>query len=230
MKIPLSAALATISAICVLTAADVTNSGVLDDSMAGVLKTDMVALAEHLGDTSEAGQNHAARLLAAACRIKTEARVSTKSMTRVVVLAGWREALNRWDDLELEIVLLQSGGGTMWTHMMQRNDAQTEEFLDGIADHLPLEEAELQPGKARAIDELLKGAKNRLAQAKTDAAKAGLKPGHHASGLARSLEEAHAQLKWQFRYAGDEATTERLLVWCKETAGAWEAMNKPEKP
>jgi hypothetical protein len=98
MKFPLSAFLASTSAISFLAAAEVANSVAPDDSMARVLKSDGFSLAEHLGDTSEAGQDHAARLLAAARRIKTEARVSAKSMQWLLVLSGWREALNRWDD------------------------------------------------------------------------------------------------------------------------------------
>ncbi len=201
-----------------------------DDSMARVLKSDWFALAEHLGDASEAGQNQAAQLQAAAWRVKTETRVSATSMWRVLILGGWRDALYRWEDLELEIVLLQSGGGTMWSHMMQRNDSETAEFLDGIADQLPVKETELKPETARAIDDLLKGAKKRLALAKADTAKHGGKPVINAADLSRRLEETHDLLKWQFRLAGDEATTERLLLWCQDAASVWESVNKPANP
>lgn len=231
MTIPHFFVFASASAIGVLAADEPATKPISpNDSMARVLKTELFDLAEHLGDTSEAGQDHAARLQAAARRIKTEARVSAKSMQRVLVLAALREALSRWEDLELEIVLLQSGGGTMWGHMMQRNDAETEEFLDGIADHLPLVGAEPKSDTAGAIDGLLKGAKKRLAQAKADAAKSGHKSERQAADLSRRLGEAHDQLKWQFQFAGDDETNNRLLLRCRETASVWEAMNHPEKP
>lgn len=224
MKIHLAAALASISAISLLAADESTKPAVHDDSMAHVLESDWFTLAKHLGDASEAGQNHAARLQAAALRVRTETRISVKSMQRVLVLAGWREALNRWDDLELEIILFQSNGGTMWSHMMQRNDVETEEFLEGIADHLPLEGPELKTETARAIDGLLRGAKNRLAQAKADAAGTGRNPEPQATDLARRLDDAHALLKWQFRFAGDESTTKRLIDRCQDAGSVWEAI------
>lgn len=118
----------------------------------------------------------------------------------------------------------------MWTHMMQRNDAETEEFLAGIADHFPLEESELNPETGRAVDRLLEGAKKRLAEAKVDAGKAGLKPERHEADLSKRLEEVHDLLKWQFQSAGDAATTKRLLDWCRDCASAWEVENRPEKP
>ena len=226
----LSASLILIT-ILSLHAADEANKPVVpDDSLAHVIQSDEFELAENLGDTSEAGQNHAARLLAAARRIKTEVRVSAKSMQRVLILDSWREALNRWDDLKLEIVLLQSGGGTMWSHMMQRNDAETEKFLAGIADHLPLEGADLTPETALAVDGMLTEAKKRLARAKKDATEIGLKPERQAADLLRRLEDTHGLLKWQFRFAGDATFAKRLLDRCREAASAWKEINDEAQP
>ncbi len=90
----------------------------LDDSQAHVLQSDWLDLARELGDESEAGQDEAARLQAAAKRIQTESRVAGKSMRRVIILNEWRETLNRWEDLQLELVCLWNGGGTLYHHMM----------------------------------------------------------------------------------------------------------------
>src|SRR6478609_3855641 len=69
-RISISLILAAISSVSV--ADETTKPGAADDSMTSVLKTELFALAEKLGDTSEAGEDHAAQLLAAARRIQTE--------------------------------------------------------------------------------------------------------------------------------------------------------------
>ena len=51
--------------------------------------------------------------------------------------------------------------------------AQPEDLLPGVSDHLTLECADLKFESARAIDDLLKGAKKRQAQANAEATKAG---------------------------------------------------------
>lgn len=194
-----------------------------DDSMAHVLKTESYyTLAEALGDPSAAGEDNAARLLAAARRIQTEARVASKSMRRVMVLDGWREALDQWDDLQLELVWFWSGGGTMYYHMMSGNDATNEEFLAGIADNLPVVGKPLTKETALEIDGLLKKAKERLAQAKAEIKRRGEKPRNPIGNLVQRLEEAHAALKSQFQFAGDDATTQLLLHQCKEPTELWQ--------
>lgn len=96
-----------------------------DDSHTHVLKSsDFFTLAQELGDTSVAGENEAARLMAAAKRIQTETRVASKSMRRVMILGEWRAALKHWEDLQLQLVLFWSGGGSMFTQMRSEKLAQ----------------------------------------------------------------------------------------------------------
>ena len=228
MKIPRPVALILVATLH-LTAAEPT-SPAPNDSLAPVIKADWLDLARELGDESEAGQNEAARLQAAAQRIRTEARVAAKSMRRVMVLAGWRDVLNRWHDLELEIVLLQSGGGTMWRHLIQRDDALTERFLDTIADRLPLETQPLKPDIAPTLDDLLHATAKRLARAKADAARNGQDPDAQAQALTKRLEAAHADLKWQFQFAGDATTTQLLIAWCRDTGNTWESLQEGDGP
>ena len=218
---PLSLILATTLS---LTAAEPTQKPhTPDDSHTHVLKSsDFFTLAQELGDTSIAGENEAARLMAAAKRIQTETRVASKSMRRVMILGEWRAALKHWEDLQLQLVLFWSGGGSMFTQMMSGNDFTTEVLLGGIADHLPLVEKPLSKETSQKIDGLLKKAKDRLAQGKTAAKKRGDESRMRYEKLAQQLEEAHAALKYQFQYASDDATTQLLLDRCMEPTELWE--------
>lgn len=193
-----------------------------DDSQAHVLKSDWLDLARELGDDSEAGQDEAAYLQAAAKRIETETRVASKSMRRIMILKGWREALNRWDDLQIQLVWIWSEGGRMYYHMLFRNDAVNEDFLASMADHLPLTGKPLTKETDIKIDDLLKKANERLAQVKAQLKRSGCKPPISIGNFAGQLEEAHAALKSQFQYAGDDAATQLLLDRCKDPTELWE--------
>jgi hypothetical protein len=194
-----------------------------DDSFAHLLKAEkFFDLAQELGDSSEAGMNQAAILMANAKRIDTEGRIGSKSMRQVLVLADWREALNRWSDVQLELVWCWNGGGMMYYHMMQRNDAYNEDFLAEVAERLPLATTPVSNETAAKIDDLLKKAKARLAQIKAETTRTGIKPLLRIDDLPRRLEEAHAALKQQFPYAGDEHTTRLLLDFCEEPPELWD--------
>lgn len=204
-------------------AVEVVKPPAADDSMAHVLKaTDYFTLAQELGDPSVSGQKEAANLQAAARRIQTDFRVGSRSMRRVMVLNEWRQTLTRWDCLQLELVIFWNGGGTMYYQIMGSNAAASEVFLDGIADNLPLERKPLTKETVRQIEELLKKAKERLAQAKLQTKRRGEKTPAGFADLGRRLEEANAQLKWQFELAGDDATTQLLLGQCREPAELWQ--------
>lgn len=223
MTIPLAVSLILAVTFGLAAAEDAVKPPAADDSMAHVLKTESYyTLAEELGDPSAAGEREAASLQAAARRIQTEFRVASKSMRRVMVLNEWREALNRWNCLQLELVMFWSGGGTMYSQMMGGDAAVTEDFLAGIADHLPVAGKPLTKETAREIDGLLKKSKERLAQAKLQTKRMGVKPPPRVADLARRLEEAHSALKSQFQFAGDDATTQLLLHQCKEPTELWE--------
>lgn len=199
------------------------------DALEHVLQAKVFELSEELGDTSEYGQDVASSLKAHACRMKTEARIGAVSMRRVSVLAVWREALDAWEDLELDFVMLQSGGGTMWSHQKSRNNLAIEEFLDEIADRLPLEEVDLPPTVDRELAVLLKDAKTRLAKATKD--DLGNDPSMAAvvkkrsAALGERMEHVHQRLRECFRLSGDAKTTAALLKYCKDCAGTWSSMN-----
>ena len=193
-----------------------------DDSQAHVLKSDWLDLARELGDDSEARQDEAARLQAAAKRVETETRIASKSMRRVMILEGWRDVFNRWDDLQIELVWIWSEGGLMYYHMLFRNNSVNEDFLAGLADNLPLTGKPFTQQTAIEIDDLLKQAKVRLAQIKAQIKRTGHKPPVPIGNLAGQLEEVHAALKSQFLYAGDDPATQLLLERCKEPTDFWE--------
>ncbi len=192
-----------------------------DDSQAHILKSDWLDLARELGDESEAGQDEAARLQAAAKRIETETRVASKSMRRVMVLEDWRGTLNRWDDLQIQLVWIGAEGGLMYYHMLFRNNAVNEDFLATLADNLPLTAKPLTKDTAIKIDALLKKAKERLAQFKAQTKRSGYQPPIPIGTLGQQLEETHAALKTQFQYAGDDAATQLLLDRCKDPTELW---------
>ncbi len=98
-------------------------------SISEVLKHTPEQLAEKLGNRSEAGENHAARLWASAKRVETDYVLGKTSIQAVQRLNEWRELLNTWQDLKLQARAMESGGGTMWNHMSARNDAWIEMFL-----------------------------------------------------------------------------------------------------
>ena len=84
--------------------------------------------------------------------------------------------------------------------MAARNGALLEEFLDGIADNLPIEGKQPDKKTIALIGCLLEGAKERLAIAKEEAIKYGGKPQLQAARISRQLDEAHDMLIGQFSF------------------------------
>jgi hypothetical protein len=223
MRLPLSVVITFFGASTFATAEQAGKCFALEDSMVQVLDADQYYdLAEKLGDCGEAGQNHAAILMANAKRIETETRVASKSMRRVIVLKNWRETFNCWDDLQIQLVWIWSEGGLMYYHMLFRNDAANEDFLASLADNLPLTGKPLTKETTAKIDDLLKMANARLAQVEAQIKRSGYKPPISMASFAGRLEDAHAALKAQFQYAGDDAATQLLLSRCKDPTELWE--------
>jgi hypothetical protein len=189
------------------------------DPLDVVLALSIEDLALKMGDPSEAGMDRAARLWATAKRVETEGELAKHSVRRVEVLAVWRSALDRWQDLQLEIVYMDAGGGTMWSHMMSRNDAELEKFLSGVAAQLPVEEKEPDPQTAKALDELLKKSLKWMEEvAKGDEFD---KPDpKQVASIRQRLKEAHAQLKWAFALSGNAETATKMLRYCREADAA----------
>ena len=98
-------------------------------SVSEVLKHTPEKLAQILGNTSEAGEDHAAQLWATAKKIETNSTLGKKSVQSVQRLNQWRTVLNTWADLTLHAKSIETGGGTLWGHLSARNDAWIEEFL-----------------------------------------------------------------------------------------------------
>lgn len=198
-----------------------------NDSMAEVLKMDSyLDLAEKHGETSECGQDYAAKLHANAVRIQTETRLASTSMERVIVLGMWRDALDRWDDLGLEVVILYMGGGSMWGHQMMRNNDAIEEFLSPIAGKFGVTAVDLKPKTIAELDKLLKVRMTQISQAKAQAVKRKEKPQADVAELTEKLKENHAQLVNAFKYTGDDTTTQILLDWCKRSTASWDALTR----
>jgi hypothetical protein len=222
MKFAVSASFILFGASAVVATADQGNPTTPDDSMAHVLKADQFYdLAEELGDSSESGQNQAAILMANAKRIETEARISSKSMRRVMVLGEWRKVINDWNDLQLEVVWFWRGGGTMYYHEMWRNNVAIENTLARVAEQLPLTGKPVTKETSLKIDALLKQSMKRLAQAKAEIKRTGHQPPMPIESLTERLKEAHSLLKAQFRYAGDETNRQYLLDLCEEPTEHW---------
>lgn len=98
-------------------------------SVTELLKHTPEKLAQILGNTSEAGEDHAAQLWATAKRTQTNAKLAKTSVQALQRLNEWRDVLNKWEDLKLQAQGIESGGGTMWSHLSARNDAYIETFL-----------------------------------------------------------------------------------------------------
>ena len=119
-------------------------------SATAVLKYTPDKLAQKLGNVSEAGEDDAAQLWASAKRLETEAILGKTSVQAVRRLNYWRKVLNQWEDRKLEARGIESGGGSMWSHLSQRNDAWIEKML---AKHMvELSKEREDQGKAFTID------------------------------------------------------------------------------
>ncbi len=198
-----------------------------NDSITEVLKiNNYLDLAEKHGETSECGQDYAAKLHANAVRIKTETRLANTSMERVIVLGLWRDALDRWDDLELEIISFYMGGGTMWGHQMMRNNDATEEFLSPIAGKFGITAVDLKPKTISELDKLFKVRMKHISQAKAQAVKRKEKSQACVTELTKKLKESHALLVHSFEYAGDDTTSQILLDWCKRSTASWDVLTR----
>lgn len=184
------------------------------ESMERVLTVDFFELAKSMGDTSEAGQNEAAMLQVEARRIRTESRLAKQSMRRVVVMAYWRRALNLWYDAQYDMIYLLEGGGTMWFHIMARNDIEVEEFLEEIADLFPTESAEVPEAVGKRLRQLIEKTDTQFKNAEAAAKKHGTLDAKAIKAVRTRLDKAQMELQNVFRHAGDKETAEKILAEC----------------
>jgi len=116
----------------------------LTSALALKLGTD--GLSKYTGE-SEAGQDQAARLYAAARRLKTENALAQKDLAQVLVLDSYRDVLSRCRAGFCELAYIVNGGGTMYSHGEARDCASVEDFLADVARQLPFAEGK---GSAKA--------------------------------------------------------------------------------
>lgn len=189
------------------------------DPLDVVLSLRIDELAMKRGIPSEAGLDRAARLWATAKRVETEGRVAKRSVRRVGVLSNWRFALDRWQDLQLELVATATGGGTMWGHLRSRNDVDLEKFLAGVADQLPLEGNDTGPVTSKALEELLTTSLAWLDEAAKGDGRRKPRP-EHVTSIREQIKDAHEDLKWAFRFSGNAEAAEKMLHYCREAEAA----------
>jgi hypothetical protein len=84
---------------------------------------------------SEAGQDIACQLYAAAKRLQTENRLAKQDLRLVTELDWLRRTLGDCIDGFCSMAYGINGGGTMYTHAESRNDASLEDFLADFSKH-----------------------------------------------------------------------------------------------
>ncbi|MDG0993190.1 MAG: hypothetical protein P8O22_00495 [Akkermansiaceae bacterium] len=122
-------------------------------TLSDVLQYTPAQLVKEMGYAGEAGENRAAKIWAAAKRSQTNYTLGKNSVQAVLRLEEWRMMLNEWEDLKLQARAIESGGGTMWSHMSIRNDAWIESFL---AQHAIQLSAEPKPSDVQFTANYLK--------------------------------------------------------------------------
>ena len=115
-------------------------------TLSRALKLGPEKLAEQT-DGSEAGQDRAAHLYAAAKRIETESALAQRDLEQVVVLDSWRDAISACRRGSCSLAYIVNGGGSMYSHGQARDCAEVEDFLAVFAKSLPLPEGK---GSAKA--------------------------------------------------------------------------------
>ncbi len=180
-----------------------------------VLAHDPEELAFKLKDMSEAGQDNAARMWATAKRLETENMLAASSVQTVLRLGYWRNVLDRWQDLWLELQSLESGGGSMWGHFSARNDATLEEFLAANAQGLTAESADA--GEKVSLD-VLEQATNHIAKAKTLAKELDRDIDQASKDLLNKMDEAQSELRFSLSTIRDAKTRKTVNQWLLEKA------------
>ena len=119
------------------------------------LKLGSENLTEYTG-LSEAGQDRAAQIHAAARRIQTEHSLGDKDLKLVLALDEWRESLTNCRRGFFTFMYMIEGGGTMYGHAQARDCNEVEDFLADLSKRLPLEGKGKGDAKAiRQIDDTL---------------------------------------------------------------------------
>lgn len=179
-----------------------------------VLSLDPDELAMKLGDGSEAGQDRAARMWAAAKRLETENRLAKKDVGKVLRLDGWRRALERWQSLQLETFAREAGGGTMWGHLASRDDVTLERFLAEHAEGLTADDAD--EVEAAGLD-LLGPSMKRLDAAEKMIKEFGM-PGFDRKDLEQRLTRSQQELSWMTGALADADARRAVTEWITSLA------------
>lgn len=128
-------------------------------TLSRALKLGPEKLAEQT-DGSEAGQDHAAHLYAAAKRIETDSALAQRDLEQVVVLDSWRDAISACRRGSCSLAYIVNGGGTMYSHGQARDCAEVEDFLATFAMSLPLPEGKGSAKAAKQVEDAIAFLKN----------------------------------------------------------------------
>jgi hypothetical protein len=89
---------------------------------------------EHTQDESEAGQDEAAKLYAAALRLKTENALAQKELRDIFTLDHMRKTLSRCRGSSIDLAGFINGDGTTFSHASIRDCAAVEIFLSKMVE------------------------------------------------------------------------------------------------
>jgi len=102
----------------------------------------------------EAGEDQAARIYAAAKRLETENKLAQRDVEQILELGYWRKVLNDCTDGFCMTAYGINGGGSMYSHAANRNDADLELFLAGFAQKLPLQPGTGDPASLAKVEKM----------------------------------------------------------------------------
>ncbi len=179
-------------------------------SAKSILAKDPDTIASDLHDVSEAGQDRAARIWATAKRLETETKLAATSVPGVMQLDYWRQTLNRWQDLWLDLRSVESGGGTMWGHFAARNDATLEKFLAAQCEGLSMDFSDSEENVS--LDVLGRAAKH-VQKGKVLAKDMGRDIDQLSKKLLQQVEEMQAELHFSIAGIRDAETRKSVNQW-----------------
>ena len=187
-------------------------------SIEQVLKIGVDDLAVKLGNASEAGEDDAAQLWATARRLKTEAALGKSSVQAVKRLAEWRAVINRWMDAAVFSSSIESGGGSLYSHIANRNDAAIEAFLAKYYVALSAVPKKGAPCQLEFNKKALANIKAGLKEADADDESGQ----DFAKRMTDTLNREQENLRYLLQHLSDEKVKKEVTKWLMERSGGLE--------